>query len=82
MATRPVRIPSAPSEYSRDWAETLVRQVNNMYNDIASFRSATGQYAITCTAVNRTLSATISATEVREVLITMAKDLQEKGGLP
>ena len=79
---RPVRFPNAPAEYTQQWGARLVNEINLMYNDLSRFRTATGVYAITATAVNRTITATYTATEVREFLIQVAKDLQDRGILP
>lgn len=82
QSIKPVRFPNAPKDWSQDWGARLVNELHFMYNDLTRYRTATGMYSITATAVNRTITATYTATEVREFVIQLAKDLKDRGHIP
>lgn len=76
------KFPNPPHVLDAKWARQLIRSLNQFADDLEAFRTATGIYDITASVEQRTITSTVTATELREFVARMAKDLQEKGHLP
>lgn len=80
----PIRFPKPPNnpEEILRWARDVTRSLNQMVEDVYSYRTAEKYTLATPSVAQRTITSTYTATEVREFVIQMANDLQEKGQLP
>jgi hypothetical protein len=82
---QPIRFPEAPNEYSQQWAASLVRTLNLMYDNITQFRTATGQWQYTASdikATDRNADNVATASDARAVIGVLVKDLVDGGYLP
>lgn len=79
---KPPRGTMDPADWE-DWATRLVRKLEMIQRETQAPHTATGIYNVaTGLTFNRSITATYTATEVREFAASLARDLQEKSFIP